>query len=222
MDLMEAIEKRHSIRSYTTDKIEDNISRELEDFINKCNEESGLHMQLCLEEPKAFSTFMAHYGSFKNVNNYIAIVGKKSKDFEEKCGYYGEKVILKATQLGLSTCWVALTYSKGKTVYEVEKDEKLWCVISLGYGAVEGIPHKNKPMETLCTVNGEMPQWFERGMKAAMMAPTAVNQQKFHFTLEDNIVSAKAGLGFYAKMDLGIVKYHFEIGARDGDWKWKD
>ena len=59
-------------------------------------------------------------------------------------------------------------------------------------------------------------------MEAALLAPTAINQQKFHFTLDGDTVRAKAGLGPCAKIDLGIVKCHFEIGAQDGDWKWGD
>ena len=114
------------------------MAKELQVYIDKCNKESGMNIQLCLDEPNAFNGFMAHYGSFKNVNNYIAIVGKKEKDFEEKSGYWGE------------------------------------------------------------------------------------NQQKFHFSLNGDVVTAKAGLGFYTQLDLGIVKCHFEIGAQDGDWKWSD
>ena len=53
-----------------------------------------------------------------------------------------------------------------------------------------------------------------------MLVPTAMNQQKFHFTLDKNIATAKAGLGFYTKLDLGIVKCHFEIGAQGADWNW--
>ncbi len=50
-------------------------------------------------------------------------------------------------------------------------------------------------------------------MKAAMLAPTAINQQKFYFELlPDNCVRAICKSGPYAKMDLGIVKYHFEKG----------
>ncbi len=222
MEIFEAMKKRHSVRSYTSQKIDSNVAKELEAYIDECNIESGMNIQLCLDEPNAFNSFMAHYGSFKNVNNYIAIVGKKGKDFEEKCGYWGEKIVLKATQLGLSTCWVAMTYSKGKSKCNIEKDEKLSCVISLGYAEVEGIPHKNKPIESLCTVDREMPEWFKKGMEAALLAPTAMNQQKFHFTLDGNVVTAKAGLGFYTKLDLGIVKCHFEIGAQGGDWKWND
>lgn len=222
MEMFDIMKKRHSVRSYTSDKIDTNIAKELQAYIDECNEESGLNIQLCLDEPDAFDSFMAHYGSFKNVNNYIALVGKKGKDLDEKCGYYGEKIVLKATELGLSTCWVALTYSKGKTACNIWRDEKLCCVISLGYGENEGVPHKNKPMESLYKVEGKMPEWFKKGMEAALLAPTAINQQKFHFTLDGDTVRAKAGLGPCAKIDLGIVKCHFEIGAQDGDWKWGD
>ena len=51
---------------------------------------------------------------------------------------------------------------------------------------------------------------------------TAMNQQKFRFTLNGNQVSAKAGIGFYAKVDLGIVKYHFEVGAGKTGWEWSE
>ena len=195
---------------------------ELKAYIEECNQKSGMHIQLCLNKPNAFDSFMAHYGSFKNVTNYIAIVGKKGKDFEEMCGYWGEKVVLKATQLGLSTCWVALTYNKGKNGAKIEDGEKLSCVISLGYGAVEGVAHKNKPMESLCKIDGPMPEWFRKGMEAAMLAPTSMNQQKFLLTLNGNTVTAKAGIGFYTKLDLGIVKCHFEIGAEGAEWKWAE
>ena len=220
MNDLEVMKKRHSVRSYTTKRIETKLATELTTYIEECNKKSGMHIQLCLNEPNAFNSFMAHYGSFKNVNNYIAIVGKKGKDFEERCGYWGEKIVLKATELGLSTCWVALTYSKGKSACKIEKGEKLCCVIALGYGETEGVAHKSKSMESLCKVNGSMPEWFRKGMEAAMLAPTSINQQKFHFTLDGNTVIAKAGFGFYTKVDLGIVKAHFEIGAKNADWKW--
>ena len=55
---------------------------------------------------------------------------------------------------------------------------------------------------------------FIYGVDDAVLAPTAVNQQKFKFRLLDNgKVKASAGLGFFSKVDLGIVKCHFEIGA---------
>ncbi len=65
-------------------------------MIGQCNEQRGLHIQLVCDEPKAFSGFMARYGKFPGVSNYIARIGKKGADLEEKCGYYGEKLALKA------------------------------------------------------------------------------------------------------------------------------
>lgn len=78
-----------------------------------------------------------------------------------------------------------------------------------GRGA--GPLHESKPMEEAATAGSN---WFKAGMEVVLWAPTAVNQQKFLFTLlEDGRVSAQPGHAFYGKMDLGIAKYHFETGA---------
>lgn len=221
MDTLKVMKVRHSVRSYNDRKIEKETANVLRNIIDECNKESGLHIQLCLDDSGVFDGFMARYGKFQNVRNYIALVGKKSKDLEEKIGYYGEKVLLKATELGLGSCWVAATYSKGKCSAKVDQGEKLVCVISLGYFDKDGVPHKTKSIEQLCKVKGEMPDWFRRGMKAVQLAPTAMNQQKFLLSLEGNIITAKAGAGFYTKLDIGIVKYHFELGADKKNFRWK-
>ncbi len=220
MDLMQAMQARHSVRAYTNQAIEGKVMEDLQSFIDWCNRESGLHMQLVLNEPRAFDGFLAHYGKFSGVNNYLAIVGKKGPDLDEACGYFGEKVVLYAQTLGLNTCWVALTYSKSKTAFEVKQGEKLCLVISIGYGQTQGQAHASKPRAAVMTAPAPEPEWFLRGVDAALLAPTATNQQKFHFTLSDNRVSAKAGLGFYSKVDLGIAKYHFELGAGKDSFQW--
>lgn len=213
MDLLETMRQRHSVRSYTDRSIEGAVREKLQQFVDQCNADSGLHMQLVLEEPKAFDGFMAHYGKFSGVKNYIAMVGPKGADLEERCGYYGEKIVLYAQQLGLNTCWVGLTYSKIKDAFQVGAAEKLCCVIAIGYGRTQGSSHKSKEIEAVSKIDGAMPEWFHNGVEAALLAPTAMNQQKFEFVLTGDQVSAKAGMGFYSKVDLGIVEYHFEAGA---------
>lgn len=222
MELLEAIQRRHAVRSYTDRPLEKEVLKELESEIAACNAGGGLHIQLVAEEPQAFQGIMAHYGKFRGVRNYIALIGPKGPDLEEKLGYYGERLVLRAAQLGLDTCWVALTFRRGKCRCTVAPGEKMVCVIALGYGATHGIPHKSKPLETLCQVEGELPDWFRAGMEAAILAPTAVNQQKFLLSLEsDGGVKAEALSGPYSKVDLGIVKCHFEIGAGRENFKWK-
>lgn len=215
MDLLTAIKNRHSVRSYIDKPIDSETLSELKAEIDACNKESGLHIQLVTNEPEAFDSMMAHYGKFSGVQNYIALVGRKSADFDEKSGYYGERIALKAQMLGLNTCWVAMTFSKGaaKKAVVIESGEKLGCVLALGYGKTQGVAHKSKSMAQLCKTEGSMPEWFKNGMEAAILAPTATNQQKFLFTLNGQKVTAEATGGFYSKVDLGIVKYHFEVGS---------
>ena len=217
---IEAMKERHSVRQYEDRPLDQNAVAALQEEISACNREGGLHIQLVTNEPKAFDGFMAHYGKFSGVRNYIAMIGKKGPDLEEKCGYYGERLVLKAQQLGLNTCWVAMTYSKIKTAFTVADGEKLCIVISLGYGKTNGVPHKSKSADAVAKADGAFPAWFKAGVEAALLAPTAMNQQKFLFTLDGNRVSAKAGFGFYTKIDLGIARYHFEIGAGKERFKW--
>lgn len=205
MDILEIMKNRHSVRQYKDQPIEKSKREEINSLIKTANDESGLSIQAFYDEPKCFDSFMAHYGNFVNVKNYIAIVGNKNE--QEKAGYYGEKIVLKCQELGLNTCWVAMTH--GKSQAKIKKGQKLLIIISLGYGDTQGVAHKSKSIEELCSADEEVP-WFKTGMEAVSLAPTAMNQQKFLFELKNGIVTAKSLGGFYSKIDLGIAKYHFE------------
>lgn len=209
MELSEIMKQRHSVRQYTDRAIEPEKRAELDRLVKEINGKSGLSIQIVYDDPKCFDSFMAHYGKFSGVQNYIALIGKKSAKPDEKLGYYGEELVLKAQELGLNTCWVAMTHGKSKAV--VGKGEKQICLISLGYGVTQGTEHKSKPIQELCNYSDAMPEWFINGMNAAMLAPTAMNQQKFRFELlPDGNVKASCASGFYTKLDLGIVRYHFD------------
>ena len=219
MDIYEAMRARHSVRAYEQREIEGEIKDMLEDKIAELNGRSGMHIQLITHEPKAFDSPMAHYDKFSGVTDYIAMIGKKDDELEEKCGYYGEKLVLFAQQLGLNTCWVAVSYKKIKTAYMLDAGEKLCIVIAIGYGKTQGVPHKSKAPSEVADM-GDVPEWFKKGVEAALLAPTAVNQQKFFFSLDNGRVSARAGMGFYSKIDLGIAKCHFELGAGKENFNW--
>lgn len=213
-DIITAMENRHAVRAYDPEKkIPKEITDMLREKIDLLNSESKLHIQLVTDEPKAFDSFMAHYGKFSGVTDYIALIGRKSDKLNEKCGYYGEQLVLLAAQLGLDSCWVAMSYAKVKNAYTIAKGEKLCCVISLGYGKTHGTPHKSKSPEEVAVIKDDTPEWFINGVNAALLAPTAMNQQSFGFMLDGDKVLAKAGKGILSDMDLGIVKCHFEIGS---------
>lgn len=217
---MELIRARHSVRQYLEKPIPAEVREALDAFAVECNQAGGLNIQILYDEPECFNSRMAHYGRFENVGNYIALVGKKAADLDERCGYYGEKLVLKAQALGLNTCWVALTHGKSKTV--VAPGEKEVILIALGYGQTQGSSRKSKSVADVSDADAAAPDWFRSGVEAALLAPTAVNQQKFRFERSGDKVTAKApALGMYTKVDLGIVKCHFEIGAGKGAEIWK-
>ena len=213
------MEARHSVRQYLDKPIPEEVKESFSRYVEKLNEESGLNIQVFYDEPECFSSRMAHYGKFENAVNYIAIVGKSSKNLDELGGYYGEKAVLEAQRLGLNTCWVALTHGKSKAV--VEKREEEVIIISLGYGKTQGVARKSKKPEDV-GVTLDSPEWFKEGVNAALLAPTAINQQKFGFTLKDGKVKATSPkIGPCLKIDLGIVKCHFELGAGKENFDWE-
>ena len=226
MTLLEAISARHSVRKYIDKDIPADIIAALQEKVAECNKEGNLNIQLVQNETRAF-TGMLSYGQFSGVKNYLVMVGKKSKDLDERVGYYGEQLVLYAQTLGLSTCWVGLSYRKVPDAYYVGKEEKLVCMIALGYGEIQGVGHKIKTVEQVSNASDITPSWFKKGVEAALLAPTAVNQQKFSFEyvgMNNNRhqVKAKKGISMigYTQIDLGIAKCHFEIGTGKENYIW--
>ncbi len=220
MTLEEAIKCRHSVRAYIDKPLAADVVEKLSEKVTEVNSDGTLHIQLVCNEPKAFQGRLAKYGKFSGVTNYLVLAGKKADDLDERVGYYGEQLVLFAQTIGLNTCWVGLSYTKVPGTYVLEADEKVVCYIAVGYGLTPGVAHKIKSVEQVSNANDITPLWFRRGVEAALLAPTAVNQQKFSFEYKGmsnnrHQILAKKGFSLigYTSLDLGIAKYHFVIGA---------
>ena len=227
MTLQEAIEVRHSVRAYKNEPLAEDVARRLEEEIAEVNQAGHLHVQLIQNEPKAFQGTLAKYGKFRNVTSYLVMAGKKAEDLDERIGYYGEQLVLLAQTLGLNTCWVGLSYRKIPDTYVLEEGEVIKAYIAIGYGETQGVNRKSKTVEQVSNTSDITPSWFKRGVEAALLAPTAVNQQKFSFEylgMKDDRHQVRAKKGFslvgYTQMDLGIAKCHFEIGAGKDNFDW--
>ena len=218
-DILKLMSARHSVRQYLDKLIPEELRRELDAYAAEQNEQSGLHMQVIYDDPDCFNSRMAHYGRFEGCGNYIAMVGAKAPDLEERSGFYGELLVLKAQELGLNTCWAALTHGKSRAV--IKEGEKEVILIALGHGKTQGAKRKSKTYRQVSNITKESPEWFKNGVRAALLAPTAMNQQRFWLELEDGTVTASTGrLGICLKIDLGIVKCHFELGAGKENFCW--
>ncbi|MBR5726191.1 MAG: nitroreductase [Muribaculaceae bacterium] len=228
MTLQEAIQARHSVRAYKEQPLTDADANTLQEKIAELNRKGRLHIQLIRNEPKAFLGPFARYGKFSGVTDYLVMIGEKADDLDERIGYYGEQLVLFAQTIGLNTCWVGLSYTKIPGTYVLNEDEKIACYIAIGYGKTQGVSHKIKRIDQVSNISDDSPVWFRRGVEAALLAPTAINQQKFSFELlpvEDGqparvLAKRHFSLVGYTQMDLGIAKYHFELGAGTENFHW--
>ena len=228
MKLQEAIQARHSVRAYKDQPVSDEDARLLQEQIDAVNREGQLHIQLIRNEPRAFQGTLAKYGKFRGVTDYLVMAGVKADDLDERIGYYGEQLVLFAQTIGLNTCWVGLSYSKIPGTYALNDGEVILAYIAIGYGETQGVSHKIKRIDQVSNVTDLTPGWFRRGVEAALLAPTAVNQQKFSFEYlpaADGLparVVAKRHFSLIGDthIDLGIAKCHFEIAAGKNNFQW--
>jgi len=214
MTIKEAILERHSVRNYQDKAIEKEKIDELNELIQECNDEGNLHIQLLEDAGNTFNRLLNKAMGLGSAPSVIACVGPDDDTLDERVGYYGEKIVLRAQQLGLNTCWAG-TYNRKNVKASVSDNERLAIVIALGYGINQGKPRKSKTVDQVIKGSeSDMPQWFIEGVKMALLAPTAVNQQKFEIVLkgDDQYEVIDKG-GILSKIDKGIVKCHFEIGA---------
>ena len=241
MDIIEAIQTRVSCRAFEARPLEESTLAELEAEIERINEESGLRFQLYgpREDGTAPDVSLKMFASKPPC--YAAFVGPVGPEPEERLGYYGERFVLFATQLGLGTCWVAGTYEQATTRAEVGEGEKLHDVIPLGYAPAKmplkqrtirsGIRARDKKLSALwngARALSEEPAWVQACVLAVQRGPSAVNEQPVVFTrasddepIRAKLARVKSGLEY---TDLGIAKLHFELVARecgiDGRWEW--
>ncbi|MCI8482767.1 MAG: nitroreductase [Lachnospiraceae bacterium] len=220
MTLKEAMKERHTVRRYTDRPIPEEILQLLQTRILENNEKYHLAIQLRIDDTSAFSS-MIKLILAKGVKNFFILAGPKTPDLDEKLGYCSADLMLYAQTLGLNTWWVGGTFNKNKLNAEAGEN-KVIGVVAAGYGAVQGKPHKSKKSEEVAVYEGKVPSWYSEGVEAALLAPTALNKQAFSIRGKENKVSITCGSGVFAGADLGLVKYHFELGAGKENFQWEN
>lgn len=205
MEIIELMRSRNSVREYLDKEIEKDKKELLTSYISKLNEKYKTNVQIVFDDEEGFKNSKKDYGKFSGCKNYIALVGNDG----ETCGYVGMLIALKAQEIGLNTCFVAMSYNSKriKKTIKVNKGEKIQCCISLGYGKNNGFAHKSKTKEQVLEVKSPSSINIDEVVEACLLAPTALNQQKFKIVVDnENIDVVKSGIGFYLDVDLGIVK----------------
>lgn len=215
MNELKMVYERHSVRSYSDKRIEGEVLDKMMAAIDELQQESGLRIKFRESSRKVFTSPMMKLIGWKGDPGYIVLAGKDTDELDENCGYYGEKLVLYLQSIGLNTCWVGMFKKDGLDI-ALSADERPVITIAVGYGNDSGKPHKSKTISEVCDIS-DMSEAFRNGVDAALAAPTAVNQQKFKISSVDGepVITAD-GKGPFIKVDLGIVKYNFEVGYNHG------
>ena len=90
MDEKTALEQRHSVRQFTDKAIDADTVKDLQDEVDKVNRESGLTIQLEVNETEAFQAGQTSYGNFSGCRNYFVLTGPKGRK-ERRNGPKGKK-----------------------------------------------------------------------------------------------------------------------------------
>lgn len=228
MITVETIRERHSVREYDGKPLARVEFDALGAVVEECARESGLDIQLVGDNPEAFNV-IARFGLIRGCRTHVAFVVDDAKagdvGEDEAIGYWGQKIVLAAQDMGLNTCWCALC-SRKKSRAVVAPGKKIRLIIAVGHGKTQGFTRKTKSVEALSSVEcAKGPAWFAEAMEAAQLAPTAMNNQNFKITLLSDgktvcIDAPQSGLNV---IDEGIVRCNFEIAANEAgaDWRWE-
>ena len=211
MDLKLAMRQRHTVRKFTSKPLSPELISQLNDRVRANNERFGLAVSLKVGDesalPGALKLFFA-----KGVRNYFVLAGSDRPGLDENLGYASADLMLFAQTLGLNTWWIGGTFSR-KNVEQAVPGKKVIGIVAVGFGATPGVAHKSKTAAEVSSYEGAAPQWFADGVQAALLAPTALNKQCFRIAGAGNKVSVSENGGVFGGADIGIVKYHFELGA---------
>lgn len=220
MTIKEAVKERHMVRKYTEKPIPGELVAKLNARIAENNQTHHISLSLVTGNADGLGALAKMMG--KGVKNYIILAGPDTADLDEKLGYCGADMILYAQTLGLNTWWVGGMFNaKGAQKNMDSTVERVNGVLAIGYGQTQGVPHKSKTAAEISSYNGSAPQWFTDGVEALLLAPTALNKQAFTVKGDGKMVSLTCNSGHFAGIDLGIGKYHFEVGAGKENFEWK-
>ena len=218
MDMKKAMQERHTVRRYTDKPISREAAEQLARLAEGLNMEHGTAIELRTGDSRAFGA-LTRLVLAKGVHNYFLMAGEERPGLDEALGFCGAELMLSAQALGLNTWWAGGTFNR-RLMEELAPGKRVAGVIAVGYGRTPGVPHRSKTPGQVSAYEGDAPEWFKEGGKAALLAPTALNRQGFMLTGSGRRVELRCENGIFSGVDAGLVKYHFELGAGTENFEW--
>ncbi|MEI7667620.1 MAG: nitroreductase family protein [Erysipelotrichaceae bacterium] len=242
--IQQLISSRISCRSYDPSLIASDLIDQMKSFISILNEEANSKIRFSLmstqQSGNEAKVKLGSYGVISGAHTYIVAITHETEGDALELGYLFEKAILKATDLGLGTCWEGGTFNKTDFEKNIKLNEKEYIPIvsPLGYAKEKrtlldsamrfGAGSNNrKPIKDLFFENNtnnplSMDQAGEYAIALDMVriGPSASNKQPWRVIKQANtyhfFLARNSGYGEMIKYDLqlndiGIAMCHFEL-----------
>jgi nitroreductase len=240
MNLLEAIERRVSVRSYDKRPVETDLLKRLITLSQTADHLTDVAPRVELVSgAEQTQIIISHViGSYGLVLTppylLVGVMPTESDSARIDLGCVLEQVVLEATRLGLGTCWITGTYdaqSAGDTV-GLAQGEVAAAVIALGYPSERGWGrvhtsavrrlargHKRKPLKEIVFAERWGKPWSPDDadptlvsvLECARLAPSAVNRQPWRFIVRPDGLALTLVLP--KPIDAGIVMAHVALAA---------
>lgn len=190
-----------------------------------------------------FTGAVGSYGKVTRAPHVLVFIGNERAPFaEQHVGYTGQAIVLEATRLGLSTCWVGGFFNAKRvaSVVDLAEGERVFAVSPLGNAlerhtlaerAMIGLAgaHWRRPVEQIApgSTSSAWPSWAVSAVETARYAPSAMNRQPWRFRFVDGALivakdSALESPKVAKRLDIGIAMLHADLAANahkiDGVW----
>ena len=239
MKIVENIQKRRSIRSYTGEPLCKEHIAQIKQYISQLQAPFGIKARIELismhssEKPIKLGT----YGWIKGACDYLALIYEDAPFAETAASCIFEQAILFCTDLGLGTCWLGGSFSRRdfKKQIILKPNEKLRIVSPVGYASDKNhfvekyIVNADKNHASrkafgelffdkdfdnpLTETNAGV---FSTPLEMVRLAPSANNKQEWRVLLEDNTLHFyKKPYPMFDSIDMGIALCHFELSCKE-------
>jgi nitroreductase len=221
--ITDLINARYSCRTYRDEPVAAATQAELSAWLAEHTVGpfgSRVRLALVAAAPDDSETLkrLGTYGFIKGATGFLVGAVRRAPHDAEDYGYLVEQAILQATGLGLGTCWLGGTFTKGRFAARLgglARDEILPAVIALGCPADDGTTRirereagsRRLPASSLffderfgkaLTLAPDDP--FAAALEAVRMAPSASNKQPWR------VVRSGADWHFYLQRTKGYGK----------------
>ncbi len=240
----ETVRERTSCRTYKDRLLSQNDKKELLDFGKKISKgvwNEQIHYQLAefsVEELKERK--MSAYGLFKNLRSFVAGMIDKTDFHHMSYGYTMEHIVLKATELGLGTCWAGYFDPQVIADIKINENQSIPAIILIGYPAEERSAKERIARFAIRAskrhdwsklfflgdfskgLNAEAAGPYAEALELLRLAPSAGNTQPWRIIKDKDqntyhFFKKVVNPGYERKklhdMDIGIAMCHFELGA---------